>query len=198
LVIDRTFRYYGGAGAMENDVFKQTAGWLGIQYRLNNDGKVEINDMSKLVKGLKEYQKIGVLLRDVKSGNASAQQRTELQNLLQTIEPAVSAPEDQPKNTTTPATPPNITTPAAEVQAPAQQPIQAETLEATVTQSTPENYRELDAQTFQQIRTRIEKSKHIRQDIRPGDGKPYSKTRTEEIRDLERRVSSREPIPEKC
>jgi len=44
---------------------------------------------------------------------------------------------------------------------------------------------ELEAQAFQQARIRIEKCKRIKEDIRPGGGKPFSKERVEEIRGIE-------------
>lgn len=44
---------------------------------------------------------------------------------------------------------------------------------------------ELESQAFQQAKIRIEKSKRIREDIRPSGGKPYSKQRVEEIRGIE-------------
>jgi len=46
---------------------------------------------------------------------------------------------------------------------------------------------ELEAQAFQQAKIRIEKCKRIKEDIRPGGGKPYSKERVDEIRGIEMR-----------
>jgi hypothetical protein len=46
---------------------------------------------------------------------------------------------------------------------------------------------EQSADVYQGTVTRIEKSKRIKEDVKPSDGRPYNKERVEEIRDIEAR-----------
>ncbi|MEK7103391.1 MAG: protein kinase, partial [Patescibacteria group bacterium] len=49
--------------------YKKLVSRLGIKYKLNAEGKIEITDMTNWVEGLKDYQKYAILMRDAKSGN---------------------------------------------------------------------------------------------------------------------------------
>ena len=48
-------------------------------------------------------------------------------------------------------------------------------------------HKEVNAEAFKGTVTRVEKSKRIKDDIRPSDGRPYSRQRVDEIRDVEMR-----------
>lgn len=82
-VIDRTITVFDNSEGLGKDhkIYKRAVGFLGVQYEVK-DGKIVITDMSKLLEGLREYQKMGTLLRDIKSGKASPEQQLELMQLL--------------------------------------------------------------------------------------------------------------------
>lgn len=68
-VIDRTLKYYQDAeGNLEGPLFKRAVGFLGIDYGVDENGKIKINSMSKFLEGIKRYQKEGLELQQIKSG----------------------------------------------------------------------------------------------------------------------------------
>ncbi len=69
-VITRTLNVYelGESLGKDDPYYKRNIERLGITYTVDNQGGIVIKDMSRLVKALKKYQKIGVPLRDYKSG----------------------------------------------------------------------------------------------------------------------------------
>jgi protein phosphatase PTC1 len=69
LVIGRTLDYYKDQdGNLENPTFKKAMSWLGLKYKLNSKGEVEITDMNAFIEGIKRYQQYGLVLQQVKSG----------------------------------------------------------------------------------------------------------------------------------
>ena len=86
-VIDRTLSVYERGETLGKDTpnYKKALGWLGVQYVVE-DGKVKITDMSRLIEGLKRYQKDGVLMRDAKSGKSLAERTLKAQRLERRVE----------------------------------------------------------------------------------------------------------------
>jgi len=69
LVIDRTLDYYKDeSNNKENELFKRAVGFLGVTYRINPQGKLEITDMSRFIEGVKNYQTTGMELLSRKTG----------------------------------------------------------------------------------------------------------------------------------
>ncbi len=73
-VINRTLDVYEKDQNLGKDsnFYKKAIGWMGIKYSLDNKGNVVITDMSSLVKGLKNYQIEGKLIRDARAGKKEA------------------------------------------------------------------------------------------------------------------------------
>ena len=85
-VLDRTIEIYDveeGLGK-EAEFYQNALRYMGIQYKLTN-GHVEIINMDSMAKRLQHYQKIGVLLRDIKSGKGTPAMQAELERLQQEL-----------------------------------------------------------------------------------------------------------------
>lgn len=77
VVIDRTISVYdAGEKLGKNGAFyKKAVGWMGIKYNLDKNGKVNITDMSTLVRDLIKYQTEGKLMRDARSTKPGAKEK---------------------------------------------------------------------------------------------------------------------------
>ncbi|MBI2601201.1 protein kinase [Candidatus Daviesbacteria bacterium] len=81
-VINKTLDIYehGERLGKDSEYYQRALRWSGIQYKVVN-GNVVIINMDVLVRGLKHYQKIGVLLRDIKAGKGTPETLAELTRL---------------------------------------------------------------------------------------------------------------------
>ncbi len=73
-IINRTLNVYESWNKLGKDHFsyKKTINKMGIDYKLNKIGDIQITDMKKLVANLKVYQQEGVLQRDARAGKIEA------------------------------------------------------------------------------------------------------------------------------
>lgn len=82
VVINKTLDTYEEGENIGKDAhyYKQALRYLGVQYELRN-GEVSITNMDRIAKNLQHYQKMGVLLRDIKAGKGTPEMRAELRRL---------------------------------------------------------------------------------------------------------------------
>ncbi|MCX6793094.1 MAG: hypothetical protein NTY12_03630 [Candidatus Falkowbacteria bacterium] len=77
-VINRTLDVYERGEQLDkgkdNKYYKKNLRYLGINYKVSDKGDVVIENMSRLVKNLQKYQKMGVKLRDYKSSKISKEE----------------------------------------------------------------------------------------------------------------------------
>ncbi len=69
-IINRTLNVWekGEQLGKDNSFYKKALSLLGVKYKLDSKGDVEITDMNALLEGLKEYQLTGIALQNRKSG----------------------------------------------------------------------------------------------------------------------------------
>jgi hypothetical protein len=82
VILDRTLKVYESSERLGKDspYYRKAIGLLGIDYIVSN-GEVKIESIDRLVRDLKHYQKIGVLLRDIKAGKGTPGMLAELHRL---------------------------------------------------------------------------------------------------------------------
>lgn len=88
IVINRTLDVYEEGERLGKDApyYKKALQYLGIEYKLNDEGRVVILNINKIAKNLKRYQKIAVLMRDLKSHRGSIEEIEEIRNKLREIQ----------------------------------------------------------------------------------------------------------------
>ena len=76
-IINQTFDEYESGETLGKDAtnYKKVLQALGIRYRLNSQGNVEITDFSRYIENMKQYQQEAVLRRDTISGKVEAKKQ---------------------------------------------------------------------------------------------------------------------------
>lgn len=100
-VINQTLdSYEAGEKLGKNSPFyRQALRYLGIQYQVKN-GQVVITNMDPLIRGLKTYKQIGVILRDIKSGKGTPEMKARLKELENQYEQQLSERDRENTETT--------------------------------------------------------------------------------------------------